>query len=281
MPMKPAPSKNFGAHGGYTLIELVVAVGLFALVMTLAAGSYILMLDLNRQAQGVATGINSLSFALETMTRSIRTGTRYNCGDLGGDCPNGGNKLSFQDASGADITYARGVQGSDDSTGTIVKNGSIVLTDPSVSVSSLTFYVSGTGSVASRDYEQPYVTIVVSGTVSSGPKNAPQPFTVETGAAMRGIDLSVTLAPSENPPLPTCTLTADPPSVLSGGSSQLSWTTTNAASFSINRGIGAVSPADQGLFTVGPLSATTTYTGTATNAEGTGTCEAMVGVTPQ
>ena len=176
---------------GYTLIELIVAVGLFALVMTLSSGAYLLMIDLSRQSQGVTTGINSLSFALETMTRSIRTGTSYSCGDFGGDCPGGANSFSFKDSGGVNITYAHGEQGPGGSIGTITKNGT-VLTDPSVDVSSLTFYVSGTETVASGDYAQPHVTIIVSGTVSSGPKKAPQTFAIETGATMRGIDLSVT-----------------------------------------------------------------------------------------
>ena len=182
---------------GYTLIELVVAVGLFALVMTLASGAYLLMIDLNRQAQGIATGINSLSFSLETMTRSIRTGTSYNCGNGAnymGDCtyPNGGSNFTFTDADGTSVTYARGFQSLDGSVGAITKkvgNDTVTFTDPSVNISSLKFYVSGT--TQGDDY-QPYVTIVVSGTVSSGPRKAPQSFTIETGAAMRGIDLTVT-----------------------------------------------------------------------------------------
>lgn len=169
---------------GYTLIELVVAVGLFALVMTLASGAYLLMIDLSRQTQGIATGINSLSFALETMTRSIRTGTNYNCGDFGGDCPEGSTRFSFTNSSGEDIIYDQEGSG-------IVQDDSIPLTDPSVTISSLTFYVTGTGTIANGDYLQPHVTIAVSGTVSSGPRGTPQPFTIETGATMRGIDLTV------------------------------------------------------------------------------------------
>ncbi|MEK7114077.1 MAG: hypothetical protein AAB850_00815, partial [Patescibacteria group bacterium] len=63
---------------------------------------------------------------------------------------------------------------------------SSVLTDPSVAVSSLMFYAFGTGKPP--DYQQSRVTIIVSGTVSSGPGKT-QPFTVETGATMRGSDL--------------------------------------------------------------------------------------------
>lgn len=178
---------------GYTLIELVVAVGLFALVMTLASGAYLLMIDLNRQSQGIATGVNSLSFALETMTRSIRTGSSYSCGAFGGDCAGGEESFTFKDMNGANITYSRGLQSVDSSVGAIVKtdtnNGAVTFTDPSIHISSLKFYVAGT--TQGDDY-QPYVTIIVSGTVSSGPRNAPQSFTIETGAAMRGIDLTVT-----------------------------------------------------------------------------------------
>ena len=157
---------------GYTLIELVVAVGLFALVMTLASGSYLLMVDLNRQAQGISTGIDSLSFTLETMTRSIRTGTSYSCGAFGGDCASGADSFSFKNSNGVDITYSRLLR--DDGTSAIFKDNSITLTDPSIVVSSLLFYVSGTDTVASGDYAQPHVTIVVSGTVSSGTEKDPR-----------------------------------------------------------------------------------------------------------
>ena len=274
--------KNTPSSRGYTLIELVVAVGLFALVMTLATGAYILMIDLNRQAQATATGINSLSFALESMTRSIRTGAAYNCGAFGGDCPSGGSEFSFRDASGTGITYSYGHQ-ADGSTGAIVKNGSIILTDPSVAVSDLRFYVSGTGSASSGDVVQPHVTIVISGTVSSGPRKTPQSFTVETGATMRGIDLNVTSAPVESPPTPRCTLVADSGSTVAiGGKPTLSWTTENAISFSISPGFdpsgrpatGGTAQSDESQ------SSEVTYTGTANNSEGSGTCQVTVTVTP-
>ena len=264
---------------GYTLIELIVAVGLFALVMTLAAGAYLLMINLSRQAQGTATGINNLAFALETITRSIRTGSLYSCGDFGGNCPNGGSSFSFRNVSGAMVTYA--LAGSEPDLyiqRTVDGVTQSALTDPSsVAISSLTFYVSGVETAASGEYTQPYVTIVISGSVSSGSGRTTQTFAIETGSTMRGIDLTVTLPPSENPPAPTCTLIAEPVLVLSGGSSVLSWTTVNALSFSIDQGIGVVSPAAGGTYSVSPP-VTTTYTGTATNAEGSAICSAQVAV---
>ncbi len=163
---------------GYTLIELIIAVGLFSLVMLLASGAYLVMIGISRQTQSVATGINNLSFALETMTRTIRTGTNYSC-DNGGDCSNGGSIFSVRNINGVTITYAL-------SGGVITQNGA-PLTDPSVDVSSLLFYAYGTGKPPS-DYQQPHATIIVSGTISSGPDKT-ESFTVETGASMRGTDI--------------------------------------------------------------------------------------------
>lgn len=174
---------------GYTLIELIVAIGLFAVVTTLVSGAYIMMIGLTQQAQGMATGINNLSFALETMTRTIRTGVDYSCvvdTTSGADCTAGGTSFFVTNAGGIRVGYAL-------SDGAIVqtKNGTTAaLTDPSVTVTSLVFYTGGTASEFEGDSQhlQPYVTMVVSGTVSYG-EGRTQPFTVETGAAMRGTDL--------------------------------------------------------------------------------------------
>ena len=82
------------------------------------------------------------------------------------------------------------------------------------------------------------------------------------------------------PPLTAaCTLSANPTSVQTGSPSVLSWTTTNANTFSINQSVGAVSPVASGSISVTPLT-TTTYTGTATLVGGsTATCSATVTLT--
>ena len=167
---------------GYTLVELIVSVGIFALVMLLASGAYLMMISLNQHAQSIATGIDNLSFAVETMTRTIRTGNNYNCGNIG-DCPNGASSFSFKSASGVATTYSLAGSSIQETTGSSAQ----MLTDPSVSISSLLFYASGTGKPPA-DYQQPHVTIIISGTVSYGAGKT-EPFTVETGATMRGSDI--------------------------------------------------------------------------------------------
>ncbi len=78
------------------------------------------------------------------------------------------------------------------------------------------------------------------------------------------------------PPPPTCTLSANPTAILTGASSVLSWTTTNATSISINQGVGTVSTAN-GSVTVTP-STTKTYTLTATGPGGTVNCQTTITV---
>lgn len=78
------------------------------------------------------------------------------------------------------------------------------------------------------------------------------------------------------PSTPACTLNANPTSIITGGSSILSWTTSNATSISIDQGIGAVSTAN-GSVTVTPAT-TKTYTLTATGPGGTVTCQKTITV---
>lgn len=166
------------SSAGFTLVELIVAVGLFALIMVLATGAYLVMIGVNREAQGITTGVNNLSFVLENMTRNIRTGTRYSCGS-------GGTSFDFVDQDNVPITYSW-------SSGGPIKQergaeASLVnLTDPVVDITRLSFDCTGT---AGGDNRQPHVTIIVSGQISVGPGKQPQKFYVETGATMRSLDL--------------------------------------------------------------------------------------------
>jgi prepilin-type N-terminal cleavage/methylation domain-containing protein len=177
--------KRAQTSGGYTLVELMIAVGLFAIIMLLCSGAYLMMISLNRQAQTITTGIDNLAFALESMTRSVRTGSAYSCGAFGGDCTSGGTSLSFKNQQGTAVTYALS------GTSLIQTVGSVqsALTDSSVTITSLMFYAYGTKPAAQSDLEQARVTIVVTGTVSPGPGKAPQSFTIETGATLRGSDI--------------------------------------------------------------------------------------------
>ncbi len=65
---------NSQKNSGFTLIEMLVAVALFSIVLMIAMGSIITIVDVNRKSQSLTTVMNDLNFSLENMTRTIKTG---------------------------------------------------------------------------------------------------------------------------------------------------------------------------------------------------------------
>jgi uncharacterized repeat protein (TIGR01451 family) len=124
------------------------------------------------------------------------------------------------------------------------------------------------------------VTPVASGTMSISPTtNTTYTITVAgAGSTSATCSASVTMGGS-NPP-PACTLAASPSTLaVGGGSSTLSWTTTNATAFTIDNGVGSVTPVASGTVAVS-TTATVSYTGTATGPGGTITCASTITVPP-
>lgn len=68
---------------GFTLIELMVAVALFAVVMIISITSLTSVINADRKAQSVQSAVNSLDFALDDLVRTVRTGTDFHCSALG------------------------------------------------------------------------------------------------------------------------------------------------------------------------------------------------------
>lgn len=162
---------------GFTLVELIVAIGLFSVVMTLSAGAYLIMINANRNAQAITTGINNLSFALDSMSRNIRTGTNYQCPSP--------STFKFKDQASVVTEYsltANKIQVKYDTA------APVDLTDSAVNVSVLAFDCLGVAPESTGDKVQAHVTVRISGTVQAGPGKT-QPFNVQTSATMRGIDL--------------------------------------------------------------------------------------------
>ncbi len=168
---------------GFSLVELMVAVGLFSTVMTLATGAYLLMINVNRETQAVTTGINNLSYALEFMSRNTMTGRTYRCG---GATSGVSTTFSFRDATGQDVQYQLAGGAIQES----INNGAwATITEPSVVVDGLTFACEGGGSRA-QDAIQANVRINAYGHVIAGPGGGRQrDFAVQTLVTMRNPDL--------------------------------------------------------------------------------------------
>ncbi len=69
------PSRK--SSSGFTLIEMIVSLGVFTVVALVAVGALMKIMDANRKALTLKTAINNLNFALESMSREMRVGTDY------------------------------------------------------------------------------------------------------------------------------------------------------------------------------------------------------------
>ncbi|MFH1402347.1 MAG: type II secretion system protein [Patescibacteria group bacterium] len=90
---------------GFTLVEMIVAVALFSIVMVIAMGALLNVLNASQQSQSIQTAVNNLNLAMEMMTREIRTGYDYHCGSEGTytspkDCLTGENFIAFEPFDG-------------------------------------------------------------------------------------------------------------------------------------------------------------------------------------
>lgn len=70
---------NIKSKRGFTLIEIIVSLAIFAVVAVVAAGSFLKVIDANKKAQTIKTAVNNLNFILESMSREIRMGSNYYC----------------------------------------------------------------------------------------------------------------------------------------------------------------------------------------------------------
>lgn len=175
------------ASRGYTLLEMIVSVGIFSIVMLAATGAYLSLIRLDREARAVNHVANNLSFAVDSMARAIRTGTSYRCNNNAGS-PNctatPGTSFGFQDAE----TPARTIVYSLSSGRVVVSiNGGtpIPITDPSITVQNLTFYVRGVGT---GDGVQPQAAFTIRGVMPTSP-GASAAFSIQGSATSRTIDL--------------------------------------------------------------------------------------------
>lgn len=156
---------------GFTLIEILVLVAIFSVVMVIALGALLAMSVSDRKAESIKSVADNLSFAVDSMSRALRTGTGYHCGSAGGqDCPSGSNILYFTSASGVQTAYQFATPGTcANAVGCIQRSvfsggwGAWQdLTAPDVIVTNGTFYVRGS-LPGSADDMQPIVTVTLAG----------------------------------------------------------------------------------------------------------------------
>lgn len=64
---------------GFTLVEMIVALGIFSIVAVVALGALVKIISANKKAQTLQSSITNLNFALDSMSREMRVSSNYHC----------------------------------------------------------------------------------------------------------------------------------------------------------------------------------------------------------
>jgi prepilin-type N-terminal cleavage/methylation domain-containing protein len=164
---------------GFTLIELVVAMGVFSLISVALVGLFVSSLRGEKKALNVQLVQDNARIVMETMVRELRDGSDV--------VFNSNQNVSFKDKSGMSITYYVDACSSSNVTNNCIKrmaSGSAInLGSENVNVTNLQFY----GVSSSASLNQPRVTILF--TMESGVAPYKASINLQTTVSLRNMKL--------------------------------------------------------------------------------------------
>jgi prepilin-type N-terminal cleavage/methylation domain-containing protein len=174
---------------GFTLIEVLVATAVFTIIMLAALGSLLVASNYAKKTKALRAAMDNVNYAMESMSRSLRTGSDYNC-SVGINLPSSG----LSDCSGgSEIAFKPAYHSTEDTKFylntlttpfTLQKctstNGCTDMTSPEVNIKNLRFVVRGTDAF---DGIQPSVYILMKGQVTTNGKTTD--FALQTLASQR------------------------------------------------------------------------------------------------
>ena len=169
---------------GFTLVEMVVSLGLFTIIMFIATSAFLNIVNTDRKARSVRIAADNLNIALEDMSRRIKTGSSYYCGAGGeallsaNNCTSGVNTILF-------FTNQDGIRTKYELSGNSILRDGTPITSSEITISSLKFIVSGSA-VGTADNEQPMVVIAIDGSLGSGATASG--FKIQTTVTQRAYD---------------------------------------------------------------------------------------------
>lgn len=201
-------------NAGFTLVELIVSVGLFTIVVTIAMSAYLRLISLDRKTRALNDVVTNLSFVVESMSRSIRTGTLYNIDDSNLSAAGYGSglpKFSFTNDQGKVVTYILvATPNSKHAIAECVAVSSVsctdgsgnetIITDPRIDVTNLAFWTNGistatggcslpSASCPGADGKQPIMYFTIRGSIKPDPVTPPTVFTIESTATERLLEI--------------------------------------------------------------------------------------------
>lgn len=198
--------KTYFKKTGFTLVELMVAIAVFSIVMVVATGALLNVIDANQKAQTIKTAINNINFALEGISKDMRMGTNYGCGQevaentSEADCLTGGKLISYKSPKeGGRYVYYRFKKTGEgeNEVGRIERRVCLdnspqdcsdysPLTSSEINITSLSFYLVGASDSRKPlgNRTQPRVLITLTGEAGKKEKTQTQ-FSLQTSVSQR------------------------------------------------------------------------------------------------
>jgi type II secretory pathway pseudopilin PulG len=183
---------------GFTLVEMLVAIAVFMSVMVVAVTALISIVNANRKSQAIKSVVDNVTFAIDSISRDMRSGTDYRCGDLsssgllsdGSDCGNGSGGIQYKNPDNT-FTQYRFVSTEESPIANIQKRSCtpncaswLAMTAPisNVNITNMTFYVLGseTSLSARGSRRQPRAIITLEGVAGDDTKGTKTTFQIQT-----------------------------------------------------------------------------------------------------
>lgn len=191
------------SQSGFTLIELMVSLTLFIIIVVALIGSLYTVNDASRKVQAMRTIMDNVNFAVETMSRNVKTsqnikcGTRINC-PIKDKVPS--NTISMISTLGEPQYIQYSWESDFQGKGKIVKrtapysydsvndeyiigelSSPVNITAPEIDIQKMRFFVDGVGA---GDQKQPSVIIKFEG-VAKVVGSTSVPFAIQTFLSQR------------------------------------------------------------------------------------------------
>ncbi|MFA6136416.1 MAG: prepilin-type N-terminal cleavage/methylation domain-containing protein [Candidatus Paceibacterota bacterium] len=112
----------FRRQNGSTLIELLLALGIFSIFISVITGGFIQMLSNQRLLLKLMASTDNVSLSLEQIARELRTGGQFQTS------PGGGDLIQFFNADKKFVKYYLNINSS---RGQLVRSESLAVDDPS------------------------------------------------------------------------------------------------------------------------------------------------------
>ena len=176
-------------NAGFTLFEMIISLGLFSICMLIMLSSLLTITDAQRKAVALQTTEDNMRFIIDAISKEIRTGFDYDCGNTGGkaNCGTGGlSSIAFNPGrTDVDKVIYR-LNAADASIEKSTDGGTVFypLTGQDVQIKRLTFLVTG---ALSNDNLHPQVTIIIQAETGDRARYK-SVFNVETTVTQRQVD---------------------------------------------------------------------------------------------